>query len=156
MALPLHTFQFQGCQDRQFAHLKPLLQPGEYSRTCLLRVIDQYLWAPELIIREAIPYAYDSAPEVGGIYFLVDGAEIVYVGISESLAQRVAQHRDNRMPFDRYWCFGGMPEAFVPLLEAFYIEAINPRLNAAIPGVDAEFLRVLEDLRSGKRKYTYV
>ena len=154
MALPLHTFQFEGCNGHQFPEIESLLQPGEYSRTCLLRLIDKYLWAPELIIREAIPYAHESVPEVGGIYFLVHGAQIVYVGVSGCLAQRVSQHQENRMPFDRYWCFGGMPEAFVPLLEAFYIEAINPPLNAAIAGLSPDYLAVLTDLRTGKRKYT--
>lgn len=155
MALPLHTFQFQDCENRPFPALTPLLQPGEYSRTCLLRIIDKYLWAPDLIVREAISYDHDSLPEEGGIYFLVQTSEIVYAGVSKCLAQRLSQHRDNRMPFDRYWCFGGMPEAFVLRLEAFYIEAIKPPLNAAIAGLDADYLGVLNELRTGRRKYTY-
>lgn len=75
----------------------------------------------EEIAREALPWN-----SVTGIYFLLDGNKIVYIGQSTNVYHRIASHKDKQ--FDRY--------AFVPCsadsldkLEALYIHCIRPKLN---------------------------
>lgn len=155
MALPAHTFQFEECDARQFPTLKPLLQTNENSAGCLARLIERYLWDPALIVREAIAFDPDALPGVGGIYFLVHGKRIVYVGFSRCLVNRLAQHRESTLTFERLWCFGGMPEAFATEIEAFYIHATSPPLNNEIPYLADDLRNVLDDLQRGKRQYTY-
>ena len=73
------------------------------------------------IARAALPWAKAS-----GVYFLLDGDEVVYVGQAVNVYSRIGQHTDKR--FDRY--------AFVPCavevldrLESLYIHCLRPRLN---------------------------
>lgn len=73
------------------------------------------------IAAAALPWAKAS-----GVYFLLDGDEVVYVGQAVNVYSRIGQHTDKR--FDRY--------AFVPcavdaldMLESLYIHCLRPRLN---------------------------
>ena len=79
------------------------------------------LLRPEEIAQAALPWA--TAP---GVYFLLDGNEIVYVGQARHVYSRIAQHTSKR--FNQY--------AFVPCavnlldrLESLYIHMLRPRLN---------------------------
>ena len=73
------------------------------------------------IANAAMPWA-----KATGVYFLLDGDEVVYVGQAVNVYSRIGQHTNKR--FDRY--------AFVPcsvealdLLESLYIHCLRPRLN---------------------------
>jgi len=73
------------------------------------------------IAQAAMPYARTS-----GVYFLVNGNEVVYVGQAVNVYSRIERHPDKQ--FDRY--------AFVPCavemldrLESLYIHYLRPRLN---------------------------
>jgi len=64
--------------------------------------------------------------KVSGVYFLLDGDEVVYVGQAVDVYSRIGRHTEKR--FDRY--------AFVPChvdaldrLESLYIHCLRPRLN---------------------------
>jgi len=61
-----------------------------------------------------------------GVYFLLDGDDVVYVGQAVSVYKRIAEHTNKK--FDRY--------AFVPCardaldkLESLYIHCLRPPLN---------------------------
>jgi hypothetical protein len=79
------------------------------------------LLRPDEIASAALPWTKAS-----GVYFLLDGADIVYVGQAVNVYSRISQHTDKR--FDRY--------AFVPCqidaldkLESLYIHCLRPKLN---------------------------
>jgi hypothetical protein len=78
----------------------------------------------EQIAKLALPWEKSS-----GVYFLVQGEEVVYVGQSVNIYSRIAQHPDKK--FDKY--------AFVPCevklldkLESLYIHTLKPRLNGNV------------------------
>ena len=79
------------------------------------------LLSAEEIARGALPWTRSC-----GVYFLLEGDEVVYVGQSVHVYSRIGQHTDKR--FDRY--------AFVPcaaekldILESLYIHCLRPKLN---------------------------
>lgn len=69
----------------------------------------------------ALPWAKAS-----GVYFLLDGDEVVYVGQSVNVYSRIGQHTDKR--FDRY-AFVPCPVDALNKLESLYIHCLRPRLN---------------------------
>jgi hypothetical protein len=77
---------------------------------------------------EIVNAAIDPA-EHSGIYFLIDGHEIVYVGQSENVFSRLAQHaREGVKRFNRFhWV--KCHRALLLELEASYIAALTPRYN---------------------------
>jgi hypothetical protein len=79
-------------------------------------------------------------PGVCGIYFLVAGKRIVYVGLSNRIPRRIFQHRDNGVEFDSLTWFEA-PEFYMKAIEAYYIERIDPPFNTARPR-DNEFSRI--------------
>lgn len=85
----------------------------------------------EEIAMKALPYA-----KATGIYFLLDGDEVVYVGQSVNVYSRIEDHTDKR--FDRY--------AFIPCavdvldrLESLYIHCLRPKLNGDILGSNEKY-----------------
>src|SRR5689334_4785984 len=102
MAIPLHTFEFDGWENEHFPSWSHLKLPGETSVGCLSRTIEAYLWHPALIIRESIEYTPPSgAPAEAGLYFRVHKNEIGYIGLSRCIRDRLFQ-RWGRVPFERY------------------------------------------------------
>lgn len=82
-----------------------------------------------------------------GVYFLVDGAEIIYVGSSTDLESRLQTHisgdrHGGPKTFDRVlWI--PLPLAVHPDYEGAFIRALAPRGNQTAPasrGNDAEIL----------------
>ncbi len=61
-----------------------------------------------------------------GVYFLLDGSDVVYVGQSKNVFSRIAEHRDKR--FDRY-AYVPCEEVSLDTLESFYIYMLRPKLN---------------------------
>lgn len=66
---------------------------------------------------------------VCGIYFLIQGEEIVYVGQSIDIFVRVAEHANGPKEFDRYACIEVDPDR-LGLVEADYIVALDPKYNS--------------------------
>ncbi len=67
------------------------------------------------------------------VYILLNGSEVLYVGQSKDLYQRIAQHKKTApFDFDRFAISECEPE-FLGLLEAKFIHELNPRWNKEIP-----------------------
>jgi hypothetical protein len=62
-----------------------------------------------------------------GVYFLYFLGRIVYVGQSVDVRSRISQHTREKT-FDEY-AFVRCPEVWLDILEAVYIQRINPPLN---------------------------
>ena len=79
---------------------------------------------------------WPDSPTLCGIYVLVDHHEIVYIGSSVDVLNRVWAHRRNRT-FDRLlWL--RLPAAVHHHYEGAFIRAIRPRLNRSAP-IDARY-----------------
>jgi hypothetical protein len=70
-------------------------------------------------------------PQLCGIYFLVQGDEVVYVGQSVNLHSRISSHiADGHKQFDRVFFRRAAPAELNPL-EARFIRVLRPKLNKA-------------------------
>jgi len=87
---------------------------------------------PWLLSEREILGASAKLPEQVGVYFLIRGNRVVYVGQTTSLYARLAQHQKEK-EFDR---FSHIPCAAEDLdaLEALYIHVLKPELNAVRSG----------------------
>lgn len=98
-----------------------VLRRVEIMNTVSAVMTGKALLREDEIAQAALPWMKSS-----GVYFLLDGNEVVYVGQSVCVYSRIGQHIDKR--FDRY--------AFVPCaidaldkLESLYIHCLRPKLN---------------------------
>lgn len=64
---------------------------------------------------------------MSGVYFLVEGRQVVYVGQSRNLMSRLATHVGCKM-FDRF-AYIPCPAEALDLLESLYIHALRPSQN---------------------------
>lgn len=85
-----------------------------------------------LLTEQEIVCASTAPPHLTGVYFLVKGERVIYVGQSVNILSRVSQHRKSK-DFDRL--------AFVPcakddldVLESLYIHALRPESNGMFNG----------------------
>ena len=64
-----------------------------------------------------------------GIYFLIDGEEVVYIGQSINPLSRIGDHLRNKDgKFDRCF-FIPVPRSILDLMESNFIKALSPKLN---------------------------
>jgi hypothetical protein len=103
--------------ERRLSELERMETMDAVSAT----VTGKFLLRSDEISAAALPWVKAS-----GVYFLLDGDEVVYVGQAVNVYARIGQHVGKR--FDRY--------AFVPCsvdaldrLESLYIHCLRPRLN---------------------------
>lgn len=118
------ALKYAGVMWQQIAELEErldALQRMETMNAVSAAVTGKALLRHDEIAQAALPWA-----KAIGVYFLLDGDEVVYVGQSVSVYSRILQHTDKL--FDRY--------AFVPCavdaldrLESLYIHFLRPRLN---------------------------
>jgi hypothetical protein len=81
-----------------------------------------------------------------GVYFLLLGAEIVYVGQSNNVLMRLASHQTRgEIEFDRFF-IERCSQAQVANLEAMYIAKFKPRHNIACPTPKPEQVQTSEAL----------
>lgn len=99
------------------------------------------------IIEKARPYASSV-----GIYFLIDGEEVVYVGQSVNVFARISQHKSEGKKFER-WCFLPCSAEQLHDTERRYIEAIAPALNQAFP---EELPSTMEDLQRAVERLSFL
>lgn len=79
-------------------------------------------------------------PDSGGVYFLWRGPQLLYVGLTRYLGERLFQHRMARdgmragkpIPFTRY-TFKEMPDSEIEGFESDYILSYMPPYNDKIP-----------------------
>jgi len=103
--------------------LAALTRHEEMGRTAL-RLTSRALLRTEEIVAQAMPCTLTS-----GVYFLVYGDEVVYVGQSRSVFARVSSHVDKT--FDRF-AFVPCSHAMLDQLESLYIHVLRPKLNGNI------------------------
>ena len=132
MAIPLHTFEFDDSEYLRYPE-PPWKLGAEIPDAWFSKHVYQFLYSPTHIAREAELYALNSGPWKSGLYFLLINDEIVYVGKSVEIMRRLNQHKNKGWSFNKYWCFGGLPELYIEHVEAFYIHAFEPPLNEKYP-----------------------
>jgi hypothetical protein len=115
--------------DREAVELAKLRQqhpPHELALNLVSgEVTKQLLLTAGEIVAKSTPYDMPC-----GIYFLIVGEEIVYVGQSINVMTRMADHA-RRIKFKRF-AFAPFPREHLDLVESIYIHLFRPRFN----GVD--------------------
>ena len=96
------ALKYAGGLREEIAALEAKLSALERQET--MSVVSSALTGKVLLRANEIAQAALPLEKVSGVYFLVDGDEVVYVGQAVNVYSRVGQHTDKR--FDRY--------AFVP------------------------------------------
>lgn len=123
--------EMEALTGKDYVNVDAARERREWSRVVLLTNIP-----PRVLEANAeIPHKHDEilqaavrSAKASGIYFLVRGDEVVYVGQSLDMLHRIARHRREGRSFDRYACMECEPER-LDALEALYIAAFAPREN---------------------------
>lgn len=85
-----------------------------------------------MLTREEIVSAAIARTSICGVYFLLDGMDIVYVGQSENIHKRLSDHiRLKEKQFDAFHFIECHP-ALLDQLEHSYIAALQPKYNARL------------------------
>jgi hypothetical protein len=132
VTIPQHTFEFEGSEYLRYPE-PPWKASREIPDSWFAAHIHNYLYSQICIIRDAVPYEPNEGPWASGVYFLLLDNEIIYVGKSVEILRRLNEHHEKRWRFNRYWCFGGLPELYIEHVEAFYIHAFEPSHNEKYP-----------------------
>ena len=109
------------CEIKELELKRRVLERHELSDKTALTLTSKVLLSEAEIVSVANPYELAT-----GVYFLISGDKVVYVGQSVNVYTRVAEHRDKL--FDSF--------AFIPCdkdmlnsLESLYIHVLRPPLN---------------------------
>jgi hypothetical protein len=95
--------------------------------------VDRFIYSKRCVVGNSDPYVPFEGPQEGGIYFLVEGQEVIYVGQSNAIYRRLAEHWKAGRNFSRYWWFGGVPHLFIEAIEGMYINYMRPIMNTKAP-----------------------
>lgn len=88
---------------------------------------DEFMIVQYAFDKEEILYRYKATP---GIYFLLDVAEIVYVGQSENVRSRILQHIDDDVKyFNRIYVLRVPDKIQRDMQEALHIFFYSPKYN---------------------------
>jgi len=99
------------------------------------------------IINSSMPYKKSC-----GIYFLIKDYEIIYVGKSTSVYNRIEAHnKDCNKDFDK-WCYVLCDKDKLDDLEAEYIIEFKPKLNCTIPK-NSKYLTISDMRGVWRRKF---
>ncbi|PXW86801.1 hypothetical protein C8R34_11374 [Nitrosomonas sp. Nm84] len=132
MPIPHHTFEFEG-DNIYLLPQEPWKVVDITPIKWLMQSYPKFLHTPDHILKNSVLYTYGEGPNKGGIYFLIQESEIVYVGQSNTIYNRLIQHRKSQLTFSHFWCFGGIPEMHLEDVELFYIYTLEPLLNNKYP-----------------------
>lgn len=80
---------------------------------------------------EIIEMAINPGAPIVGVYFLIAGTEVVYVGQSRNVCARIQAHVGNKI-FDKIAVLR-VEAAELDFVESVYIHALGPRLNGPPP-----------------------
>lgn len=101
-------------------------------------IIDQDFGFAGTLTAEYIIGLAKAVKKTCGIYFLMQGSEIVYVGQSTNCNFRIGNHlSDEQKVFDSYFMVECI-ESRLDEMEAKYIVKFRPKYNLAIPKVASE------------------
>jgi hypothetical protein len=94
----------------------------------------------------------DGHCRLWAVYFLIQDAEIVYVGQSSCMENRMEQHREDGKAFDHIAWFEA-PQLYINEIEAFYIWRCNPIYNNKWPatGTFGQEAKKLDEKHGEKR-----
>lgn len=116
-----------GLQDKIQALESQLIELERALRDAEVAMVGSKIMGKRLLQCNEIALTAVPWNRATGIYFLLDGNEVIYVGQSVHVWSRIASHGANKQ-FDRI--------AFVPCeadeldkLESFYIHALQPKAN---------------------------
>ena len=109
------------CEIKELELKRGILERHELSDKTALTLTSKVLLSEAEIVSAANPYELAT-----GVYFLVNGNKVVYVGQSVNVYTRISEHHDKL--FDSF--------AFIPCkrevlntLESLYIHVLRPPLN---------------------------
>lgn len=102
------------------------LRLAELERMETMNAVSAAVTGKALLRAEEIADAALLWAKAIGVYFLLDGDDVVYVGQAVDVYSRIGQHKDKR--FDRY-AFVPCPVDALDMLESLYIHCLRPRLN---------------------------
>ncbi|HAQ64794.1 MAG TPA: hypothetical protein DCR43_02915 [Bacteroidales bacterium] len=88
----------------------------------------------EIIAALAAPCLW-AGENTSGIYFLLDGSEIVYIGRSNNLRKRFEQHSKEACKTYNRWFYMFCEKEDLNKTEAYYILRYRPKYNISIPKV---------------------
>jgi excinuclease UvrABC nuclease subunit len=89
--------------------------------------------AYDISVEEILANKQAINPKITGVYFLIKGSEIVYVGQSVDIMNRIAQHsKDVLKDFDSFSILE-CPTELLLTIEAHLIYKFRPRLNTSLP-----------------------
>lgn len=113
--------------DANQSRLKPTLPEcdrwiEQYAAKCLFDV--------DAIRSGAIEFRYadQRGPNCPGVYFLLYGGEIVYVGKAASISNRLRSHSQDKV-WTHFWCITGIPVDATGAIEGMYIAWLRPIAN---------------------------
>lgn len=94
------------------------------------RAVDAIRAVPHLLQElRAAATAADFRGPIPGIYFLLDGEDVTYVGQSTNVLGRVGQHCAERTKQFQRWAYVACAREELNELERFYIALLRPRDN---------------------------
>ena len=86
-----------------------------------------------------------SIPNVGGVYFLCDDAEIIYIGHSEAMRERIRGHiRTKKVNGVLFLQYDGRIRI---VFEKLFIQIFQPRLNRKKPDLPDNILSLLDKVK---------
>src|SRR5690554_2342080 len=107
------------------SNARHILECGTISKV----LTGRSLWSARVIVPKA---KSSTEKSLCGVYFLVSGDEVVYIGQSKNIYSRVGTHQaDPGKNFDS-WCYVQCESHSLDVLESLYIHFLQPRLNGRI------------------------
>lgn len=124
--------EYQRLDDmRERAANAMALQPPE-SPVAPKRAIQAIKDVPRLVEElDAVSVPAKAIAVVSGVYFLLDGKDVVYVGQSIGVIYRVHQHITEGVKKFTRWCYVSVPKNKLDEVERFYITLLRPKYNKA-------------------------
>lgn len=69
-----------------------------------------------------------------GVYFLLQGKKVVYIGQTKNIKSRLQAHKEDRSKvFDNVRFIDGVPVDLLDAVEAYYINKVKPKYNVSLP-----------------------
>lgn len=81
-----------------------------------------------LLTEDAIAARREMLPSVCGVYFLLMGSRVVYVGQSRQMITRISEHMRSNKVFDG-WSYITCEQSQLDIIESLYIHFLKPPLN---------------------------
>lgn len=86
-----------------------------------------------LLSEDEIYQASEPVKRITGVYFLLNGTKVVYVGSTTDVHRRLLEHRQAKREFDRYLIIEYRTAEHAKAAEKKYIRHLRPRGNDKVP-----------------------